>query len=799
MVAFIVGALVALPALKLSVEYLILLTLAMSSVIIGFFTTFDQLGGINGLTSLPKSNLFGWTWQNPIDWMIPLVIAVAATYAICWRIGESPYGRVLKGIREDDVATRALGKNVFRFKVVVFAVTAAMAGFAGGLLAAFFQLSTPGLFGFSISLSIIAMVIFGGMGNLTGALLGAAVLSSLDPILNRTIGLRADQAGFVRLILYGVLLIALVKLRPQGLLPEGTSLWDVVRGKRRAPLRIEMLRTEGWRPDVSANIVALAEAEEAYLEHSTTVVGVGATTSVGGSVDPEVARERRWEQAPVVLEVRNLSKRFGGIVAADELSMTLRKGTITALVGPNGAGKTTVFNLLTGFIEPDRGSVKLNGFELVDRTPDLVARRGMVRTFQDVRLFQQLSCLNNVELAVRDQPGERLFPLFFQPGRVRAAERRVTARAMEALEFVGMHAFADVPAGQLSYGQSKLISLARALASDAEVLLLDEPASGIDTQWVDTMLGLIEALREQGRTICIVEHNLHVVGRLADHTYFMEVGRITAEGTIEELTSSPRLADAYFGTTDTEAPNVAGPSVNGDHAPALEVHGLQAGYGNKQVVFDVDLEVAAGEIVTVLGHNGSGKSTTVKTVLGLFPSMGGTVTFLGRDVTNADASVNVKAGMALIPSERFVFPDLSVLDNLLLGGANEVDPARRKERLAQVYELFPVLKERTQQIAGTMSGGQQRMLSLGLLLMAGPKLLMLDEPSLGLAPIIVQQIFDSVRSLARQENLSVLLLEQNVGQALRVTDRVYVMRAGRIILEETAQEMRARPTYWDLF
>jgi len=153
----------------------------------------------------------------------------------------------------------------------------------------------------------------------------------------------------------------------------------------------------------------------------------------------------------------------------------------------------------------------------------------------------------------------------------------------------------------------------------------------------------------------------------------------------------------------------------------------------------------------------------------------------------------------MIPSERFVFPDLTVLDNLLLGGANEVDPERRKQRMAQVYELFPVLKVRTDQLAGTLSGGEQRMLSLGLLLMAGPKLLMLDEPSLGLAPIIVQQIFDSVRSLAKEEGLSVLLLEQNVGQALRVTDRAYVMRSGRIILEETAEQMRARETYWDLF
>jgi branched-chain amino acid transport system ATP-binding protein len=231
----------------------------------------------------------------------------------------------------------------------------------------------------------------------------------------------------------------------------------------------------------------------------------------------------------------------------------------------------------------------------------------------------------------------------------------------------------------------------------------------------------------------------------------------------------------------------------------LDVKGLRAGYGRKQVVFDVDVHVDAGEVVTILGHNGSGKSTTIKTVLGLIPAMGGTVTFFGKDVTRAGSSANVKAGMALIPSERFVFPDLSVLDNLLLGGANEADAERRKQRMAHVYSLFPVLKERSNQLAGTMSGGEQRMVSLGLLLMAGPKLLMLDEPSLGLAPVVVQYIFEAVRKLAIEEGLSVLLLEQNVGHALRVTDRVYVMRSGRVILEETVEQMRARPSYWDLF
>ena len=153
--------------------------------------------------------------------------------------------------------------------------------------------------------------------------------------------------------------------------------------------------------------------------------------------------------------------------------------------------------------------------------------------------------------------------------------------------------------------------------------------------------------------------------------------------------------------------------------------------------------------------------------------------------------------MALIPSERFVFPDLTVLDNLLLGGANDPDASRRAKRLELVYELFPILRERSRQPAGTMSGGQQRMVSLGIALMSGPKLLMLDEPSLGLAPSVVQQIFDTVRQLADTEGLSVLLLEQNVGQALRIVDRVYVMRSGRVLLEETVEQMRARDSYWD--
>jgi branched-chain amino acid transport system ATP-binding protein len=231
----------------------------------------------------------------------------------------------------------------------------------------------------------------------------------------------------------------------------------------------------------------------------------------------------------------------------------------------------------------------------------------------------------------------------------------------------------------------------------------------------------------------------------------------------------------------------------------LSIEGLNAGYGRKQVVFDVNLTVGRGEIVGVLGHNGSGKSTTIKTVHGVIPALGGHITYDGVDTTRNGTRVNVRKGMALIPSERFVFQDLSVLDNLLLGGANEPDTTKRAARMKLIYELLPILKERSEQLAGTMSGGQQRMVSLGLALMSSPRLLMLDEPSLGLAPTVVEQIFRTIRHLADTEGLAVLLLEQNVGQALKIVDRVYVMRSGRVILEETVEQMRARGTYWDLF
>lgn len=241
------------------------------------------------------------------------------------------------------------------------------------------------------------------------------------------------------------------------------------------------------------------------------------------------------------------------------------------------------------------------------------------------------------------------------------------------------------------------------------------------------------------------------------------------------------------------------PAVAAADSKVLQVDALRAGYGRRPVLFDVSLTVGEGEIVAMFGHNGAGKTTVLSAIFGRVKPTGGTIVFDGETVTGAHGIDNVRRGMTLIPAERFVFADLTVTDNLRLGADRERSRAMIRQRMEQVHELFPILGERGKQAAGTMSGGQQRMLSIGIALMTGPKLLLLDEPSLGLSPALVKQLMEVVGRLAHERGMSMLLVEQNVTQTLSVVDRAYFVRSGRIILEERAEELRKRDSYWDLF
>lgn len=236
-----------------------------------------------------------------------------------------------------------------------------------------------------------------------------------------------------------------------------------------------------------------------------------------------------------------------------------------------------------------------------------------------------------------------------------------------------------------------------------------------------------------------------------------------------------------------------------DTRTILTATGVTAGYGKQRVLSDVSITVAAGEVVGILGHNGAGKTTLLKTLFRAVPLTGGKITFESRTVKRASSVDMVRRGMSFTPATTPIFRDLTVYQNLELGASGVRDRSEIRARLDEVFAIFPVLAERQQEIAGRFSGGQQRQLSLGIALMAHPKLMLLDEPSLGISPTVVESTFGIIRTLARERRMSVLIVEQNVKAVTSIVDRVYVLRHGTIVLEESAEQARNRDSWWDLF
>ena len=263
-----------------------------------------------------------------------------------------------------------------------------------------------------------------------------------------------------------------------------------------------------------------------------------------------------------LLEVQGVVKRFGGIRAVNDATMGVGEGRITALIGPNGAGKTTLFNVLTGFYRGDRGSVRLDGREILGEAPHTIARRGMVRTFQITKALAAMPVIDNMMLAARDQPGERLRDIFFRPGEVRSRERVVREQAMKLLEIFDLTKLADAYAGTLSGGQRKLLELARALMAEPKLLLLDEPMAGINPTLGARLLEHMQMLRrEMGVTFLFIEHDMQVVMNHSDVVVVMAEGKVIAEGAPDEVRKDKRVIDAYLG-------EVAVDSTGGERPPA---------------------------------------------------------------------------------------------------------------------------------------------------------------------------------------------------------------------------------------
>lgn len=515
-VTFLAALIISLPAIRLiKGEYLILLTLAFQlggQQILNVWEGFT--GGPFGVAGIPSLKIgetsFSTLRESGTILYAGLMLVVTITVIlVCWGLGESPFGRLLKTIRGNETLLPSLGKNPVGPELLTFGITAAIAGGIGALFAFSQGAMVPGNFNLDLSILVISVVVLGGTGNILGTIVGAILLGGLEPLLREFLG---DEGIPWQMVIYGAALVLMMILRPGGLIPEGS---------------LSRVRKSKPTIDVSGSVSADSGIQFGEFSNQRTALSEAGVENV--------------------LAIKDLKKSFGGLTAVGGASFTLKRGKITALIGPNGAGKTTIFNMITGTLPADSGSVSLYGQEILGKPSYEVERLGIARSFQDVRLNENMTVLDNVAVAVPNQPGEKIRNLILKPLKSRKAEKSVQEIAVQCLAVLGVENTANEFVKNLSYGDQKLVAIARLLATDCDVLLLDEPTSGVDPGSVQLVIDGVSKLRDLGKTVCLVEHSVHFVEQLADHAVFLDQGVVIAEGTVAELVASAELTELYFG------------------------------------------------------------------------------------------------------------------------------------------------------------------------------------------------------------------------------------------------------------
>jgi branched-chain amino acid transport system permease protein len=501
--------------LQLPLVYVILLTVALGTIVIGIIPQISFLGGPYGLSDIPTSSFFGLHMVRPSDFIPAMAVLAALAYLLTRRVGDSTFGLVLRAIREDETALRACGFNPKPAKVATFVTSAGMAGGAGGALALYDHVVSPNSFGFTSAILIVAVAMIGGVGRPAGALLGAAFIQVLPRLLQQYLSMAPSRASLVQQLVFGAVLVAVMVVRPTGLIQEKPS--KIVR-------RYIAARNSSGRAASDVELVDKVRSSD---------------LQTGGVVT------RPPSNTPILRAV-GIRKSFGGLIAANGFDFELSDGQVIGLVGPNGAGKTTLFNLLTNALVKDGGTVELFGKDITASPMDQVVSSGMARSFQDIRLWTELTVIENVLIGSLKPTEGSLASIVSTKARAQRIELAL-GEAMEWLAKIGLAGKALVRTKDLSYGEQKLVGLARLMATDAALLLLDEPAAGVGSEIAQQILAHIQRLAEEGRSILLVEHNLDVVREVANWCYFMEQGSIRTQGTYEDLVGNEALAESYFG------------------------------------------------------------------------------------------------------------------------------------------------------------------------------------------------------------------------------------------------------------
>jgi ABC-type branched-subunit amino acid transport system ATPase component len=469
-----------------------------------------------------------------------------------------------------------------------------------------------------------------------------------------------------------------------------------------------------------------------------------------------------------LLSVRGLTKRFGGLVAVKDIGFDIRPGEILGLIGPNGSGKSTVMKLIMGIERPNAGSIKVDDVEMAGWPPHRIARAGVGIVFQHSRPLHRQTVLEHIKLALLPDSLVKL-----------AADPHVNRRAREIAERVGLsHVMHRHPA-TLPFADLRRMEMAKAIARDPRVVLVDEPFAGLTAAESEAFSELIRGFRAEGRAVLLVDHNVKSLAALADRVLAMYLGEYVAEGTADEVMRNDTVRRVYLGGK-IEA-RERGAEVVSEKPSILQVENVGVLYGKARALDSVSMHVREGEFVSVVGLNGAGKTTLFNAISGLVPYQG-TIRYGSRDLKGMSGAAIARGGIVQCPETRELFGDMTVRENLDLGGYHLPDKMRA-DQLKWLFELFPILESRQAQTARTLSGGEQQMLAIARALMMQPKLLILDEPTLGLAPVILEQLSKAMELMQKTTPITVLLGEQNVTFALPHADRVYVLEHARIVWE----------------
>ncbi|GAB0119961.1 branched-chain amino acid ABC transporter ATP-binding protein/permease [Acidisoma sp. 7E03] len=499
-IAAVAGIIIGYPTLRLRSDYLAIVTLGFGEIVRITVTNLNFTGGPDGLYGINPADVLGHDLTAPKAVYALGLVFLAIVLVFVLRLGRSRLGRAWTSLREDETAAEAVGVPTLRVKMLAYVMGALVGGLGGCLFAARFGAIDPSSFTYAQSVSILIVVVLGGRGSIPGVLLGAIIVAGLPEAL-RFIHLWRE-------FVFAIALILLMLLRPQGLWP--------------ARLRH----------------IAAPSADRA---HATP-----------HAAPAELIAERVAGEAETLLEAQGISRVFGGLKAVSDVSFRVRRGEILSIIGPNGAGKTTVFNCLTGVIPPSSGTILWNDAPLEKLPPHAVVARGLARTFQGIRLFDNMTVFENVLVGMDHRFRLPVAAEVLGLPRARHETAEHYAAGLRWLEFVGLSGQAGTRAGDLAYGDQRRLEIARALASQPQLLLLDEPAAGMNPTEKQSLMGLIRAIRDLGTTVLLIEHDMLLVMGVSDRVIVMDRGQVIADGAPEAVRAHPRVIEAYLGRDEEE-------------------------------------------------------------------------------------------------------------------------------------------------------------------------------------------------------------------------------------------------------